>query len=85
MTKYIVTYHGDVWNTYKSLDDLLADEYFFKNLYSMASTSIVRYDVLSEKDKRLIDARSWEVREWGFYPKPDNSSAQTINGEVNDE
>ena len=68
--EYIITYNGDIWKVYDTLEDLLKDEYIFKNLYQMGGFSISRHEKLSEEEKIMIDARSWEIKGWGYLPDP---------------
>lgn len=68
--KYISLHHGQIWKIYETLEDLLNDEHVFKNLYQMDAFGFSRYDDLSEEEEMIIDARSWEIRGWGYHPQP---------------
>lgn len=68
--KYVATYGGDIWRIYDTLEDLLKDEYIFKNLYQMASFNISKEMELSEEEKKIVDSRSWELKGWGYLPDP---------------
>jgi len=74
--KYSIMYHGDGYATYDSLEELLADEWMFKSIYHMGGCYIYKSADLTEEEEKIIDARSWEVRGWGYLPDPRSSNTK---------
>ena len=76
--KYSIMYHGDSYASYDTLEELLADEWMFRKLYGMGACYIYKSDDLSEEEEKIIDARSWEITEWGYRPDPRGSKPKVI-------